>query len=252
MRFTCLGSGSRGNATLVEADGTRVLVDCGFSLRELGRRLISVGVEPDSLDAVLVTHEHSDHIRGVASLAGRLGIPAWMTHGTARRFQDMDRLPPRIFNGHESFSIGALEVRPYPVPHDAAEPAQFVFAHGRRRFGMLTDAGTITPHIIESLGACDALLLECNHDSSMLAGGPYPPRLKARVGGAWGHLSNAQAAGLLARLDPGRLRHVLAAHLSEQNNTPALAREALAGAAPGLDGRIAVAHQDRPGAWFEV
>ena len=252
MRIASLGSGSRGNATLVEAGGTRVLVDCGFSVRELRRRLAHCGVDADSLDAVLVTHEHADHIRGVGALAGRLGIPAWMTHGTARRFQDPDTSQPGLFNGHESFLIGDLEVRPYPVPHDAREPAQFVFKSGDSQLGLLTDVGTITPHIVDSLDSCDALILECNHDPDMLANGPYPPRLKARVGGAWGHLSNGQAAELLGRLDHGRLRRVVAAHLSEKNNTPALAWEALNAVAPTLDGRISVADQDCPSVWFEV
>ena len=251
MRFAWLGSGSRGNAGLIEAGQTRLLLDCGFTAKETERRLARLGLEPADLAGVLVTHEHRDHIAGVSVLARRHRLPVWMTPGTHRQAGDLGELPGlALFNCHEPFAVGDLQVEPFPVPHDAREPSQFVFSDGARRLGVLTDAGRSTPHVEAVLAGCDGLLLECNHDADMLADGPYPPTLKARVGGGHGHLSNAQAAELLGRLDTARLQHIAALHLSEENNRPGLAREALgaalgcgpdwvatAGQAEGLDWR---------------
>ena len=253
MRFASLGSGSRGNATLVEADGARVLVDCGFPARELERRLALLGVDAESLSALLVTHEHSDHIRGVGAVARRYRLPVWSTAGTygKGRFGELPRV--HIFNTHgERIRVGGLDILPYPVPHDAREPCQFLFCGDGVRLGMLTDAGCITPHIVDVLRECDGLLLECNHDPRMLREGPYPPHLQARVGGHYGHLSNAQAAELLGEIETSRLRHLLAAHLSEKNNVPALAREALLRAAPAVEERLTVASQDGITPWLEL
>ncbi|HET7650803.1 MAG TPA: MBL fold metallo-hydrolase [Gammaproteobacteria bacterium] len=243
MRFASLGSGSRGNATLVEADGTCLLVDCGFSVSETRARLARLSVEADSIAAILVTHEHTDHASGVARVAARFGIPVWCTAGTLNASTRYGLESATLFNPHDVFSIGAIEVTPVAVPHDAREPAQFIFSDGQRRFGMLTDTGHITPHIERVFDGCDALLIECNHDAGLLMDGPYPPSLKARVGGPLGHLSNAQAAALLATLDLGRLQHLVAAHLSDKNNTPALAQAALAEAADCEPDWIAVADQ---------
>lgn len=228
MRFAWLGSGSRGNAALVEADGCCVMIDCGLGLKDVEARLARLGKAPADIDAVLVTHEHSDHIGGVTRFAAGHDILVRATTGTARGFRGA--LPPRLepISPHEVFAVGALEVTPMPVPHDAREPCQFVLSDGAARLGVVTDLGHVTTHVIASLRECDALAIECNHDGEMLAAGPYPHQLKRRVGGERGHLSNAQAAGLLAALDTGRLRHVVALHLSEINNTPALARAALA------------------------
>lgn len=253
MRFACLGSGSRGNATLVEAGGTRLLVDCGFSAQALVTRLAELDVTPDSLDAVLVTHEHGDHIRGVPVLTRRFGLPVWMTSGTcsAAGCRELDGL--RIFTCHDGgFSIGDFRVEPYAVPHDAREPSQFVFRSGDLSLGLLTDIGNITAHVRERLEEVDALILECNHDPAMLASGPYPPSLQRRVGGDYGHLSNKQAAELLGQLDQGRLRHLLAAHISEKNNHADKAREALLGAAPSVEPRLRIAAQDRGSGWLDL
>lgn len=252
MRFASLGSGSRGNATLVEAGATRLLVDCGFSCIEVEKRLARLGCEAAQLDAILVTHEHSDHIGGVERLARKYGLGAWMTPGTAAAARIGDPAVVRHFSSHEPFAIGDLEIHPLPVPHDAREPCQFVFSDGRCRTGLLTDVGSITSHMLRSLQALDALVLECNHDPRMLADGPYPPRLKARVGGDYGHLSNAQAAGLLGRLDLGRLQHLVAAHLSEKNNRPALARAALAPVLGCREAEVEVAGQDSGFGWREL
>ena len=228
MRFASLGSGSRGNATLVEAGSTLVMVDCGFSCRETERRMARLGYSPADLSAVLVTHEHGDHVRGIPVLARKYGLPVWLTRGTYRALRDDDVPRVEYFDGHTECAICEVQVRPFTVPHDATEPCQFVFEHADQRLGVLTDTGRMTPHIVESLDSCDALLLECNHDADMLASGPYSASLKIRVGGPLGHLSNAQAGSLLARLDCSRLQHLVAAHLSDKNNRPELAQAALA------------------------
>lgn len=227
MRFASLGSGSKGNGTLVTAAGTRVLIDCGFTLKETEQRLHRLGLEAGQLDAILVTHEHGDHLGGVGRLARRHGVPVYLTHGTARVWQDAGGLEVRRFDPDHAFDIGALRIEPFAVPHDAAQPCQFRLSHADHQLGMVSDLGHVTPHVVAHLQACDALLLECNHDVAMLADGPYPFSLKRRVGGHFGHLSNAQAAELLRQLDRQRLQHLILTHLSEVNNTPALARGAI-------------------------
>lgn len=252
MRFAVLGSGSRGNGMVVEIGASLLLIDCGLSVPQVKRRLAGLGKHPDDLTAILVTHEHSDHVNGVAGLARSQGLPVWATAGTARAAGLSEATDCVLFDCHEPFAVADAEVTPYPVPHDAREPSQFVVGDGRRRLGILTDAGSPTPYIVECLDGCDALVLECNHDSAMLAAGNYPPPLKQRVGGRHGHLSNAQAAELLGSLNGARLQHVVAAHLSEKNNTPQLAREALADALGCESEWIAVADQDQGLAWREV
>ena len=249
MRFAWLGSGSRGNAALVEADGRCVMIDCGLGLREVEARLARLGKAPTDIDAILVTHEHSDHIGGVSRFAARHDILVRATVGTTRGFRG--NLPPRLepINPHEVFAVGALEIMPMPVPHDAHEPCQFVLSDGAARLGVVTDLGHVTAHVVASLRGCDALAIESNHDEDLLAAGPYPRQLKRRVGGELGHLSNAQAATLLAALDTGRLRHVVALHLSEINNTPALARAALAEALGCRPEEIPVAGQETGLEW---
>ena len=227
MRFASLGSGSKGNATLIHKGKTFVLLDCGFSLKETEVRLTRLGVKASQINAIVVTHEHGDHIRGVGPLARKYEIPVWLTRGTAT-CQTLGTLPiVHHIDVHDAFSIDELHLQPYPVPHDAKEPCQFVFSDGKRKLGILTDTGSITSHIEEQLHGCHALLLECNHDTNMLAEGSYPPSLKQRVGGRFGHLSNDQVTALLQRLDTSNLNHLIAAHISEQNNTPQCAKEAL-------------------------
>ncbi len=253
MRFASLGSGSRGNATLIEAGGTRLLIDCGFSARETERRLSRLGVAAETLDAVLVTHEHGDHIRGVGAMARRYQLPVWMSDGT-RRNHRCGKLPDlNSFSSHQApFMIGDIRVAPFPVPHDARETVQFTFDANQLKFGMLTDSGAVTPHIVELLQGCDALILECNHDPIMLAEGPYPPPLQARVSGQLGHLSNQQAADLLCRIDHGRLSHLMAAHLSEKNNRPQLAKETLLEVSHKLEACLTISGQNEPTDWLEI
>ncbi len=230
MRFASLGSGSEGNGLLVEVDGTRILADCGFVLNSALARLARRNIDPASISAILITHEHDDHVGGAARFARKFGIPVWLTHGTlqaaADQFADVDTV--EVFDCHQRFAVGAVEIEPYTVPHDAREPAQFVFGDGAARLGLLTDAGSVTAPMQEGLYGLDALVLECNHDLDMLWSGNYPPRLKQRIAGKFGHLDNATAAQLLASVDCGRLKHLVAAHLSQQNNTPELASAALA------------------------
>jgi phosphoribosyl 1,2-cyclic phosphodiesterase len=252
MRFASLGSGSRGNATLVAAGTTLVMVDCGFSCRETERRMARFGCSPADLSALLVTHEHGDHIRGVRLLARKYDLPVWLTRGTRQAMRDDDVPAMHHFDGHSNISIGDLQVHPFTVPHDAREPCQFIFGDGNHRFGVLTDTGRMTPHIIECLDACDALLLECNHDADLLRGGPYSAALKQRVGGLLGHLSNAQAGEMLSRLDTSRLQHLVAAHLSDKNNRPELARQALATALGCETDWIGVAEQEEGLDWREI
>lgn len=249
MQFASLGSGSRGNATLVEAGSTLLMVDCGFSCRETERRMARLGRSPDQLTAVLVTHEHGDHIRGVPVLARKYGLPVWLSNGTRLMLRDDDLPAVQRLDGQARIALGDIEIQPYTVPHDAREPCQFVFGDGRHRFGMLTDTGRITAHIRACLDACDALLLECNHDPDMLAAGSYSASLKQRVGGPLGHLSNEQAGSLLQKADTSRLQHIVAAHLSDQNNRPDLARQALALALGCEAGWIGIADQEAGLEW---
>lgn len=253
MRFALLGSGSEGNALVVQVGQTRVLLDCGFSLTETISRLARLDLQAKDLSGIVVTHEHGDHISGVARLARKFDLPVWLTHGTLRtQNPTFAELPVTEINPHQPFSIGEVRVQPYPVPHDAAEPVQYVFSDGMRRLGVLTDAGSSTPHIEATLSSCHALVLECNHDARMLADGDYPYSLKQRVGGRYGHLSNADAAVLLKRLDTGRLQHIVAAHLSSKNNLAELAMEALSGALGCAPGQIAIATQEQGLDWREI
>ncbi len=253
MRFVSLGSGSGGNATLIETENTRILLDCGFAAREIEKRLESLDIPMETLDAILVTHEHMDHIQGAGPLARRYGTALWMTAGTYRqgRCGEVPRI--ELFSAHSgSFSIAGVTVTPFPVPHDAREPVQFLFSSPSGRLGVLTDSGHWTPHILELFQGCDALMLECNHDSDMLANGPYPPALQRRVGGAMGHLNNGQAAEFVRRIGHQRLQHLVAAHLSAKNNTPQRVWETLLESQPSLEGRLACALQDEVSPWFEI
>lgn len=254
MRFASLGSGSDGNGLIVEAGATRILIDCGFNLTETVTRLGRLGLAPGDLAAVLVTHEHEDHACGVARLARRFELPVYLTYGTLMAFSPGRSLLAQVHltDGHTPFVIGDLEVHPYPVPHDAREPAQYVFSDGDRRLGLLTDTGDSTPHIQRMLSGLDALMLECNHDLELLMNGPYPPMLKRRIAGRYGHLDNATAARILGGIDCSHLQHFIAAHLSAQNNTPELARAAVAGALNCEPEWISVATQREGLPWRDV
>lgn len=254
IRFASLGSGSEGNGLLVECESTRVLVDCGFNIAETLRRLARRGLAPDDLAAILITHEHDDHAGGVARFARRYDLPVYLTYGTLVAMGPSGSRLPRlsVIDSHSPFVIGDLEIHPYPVPHDAREPSQFVFSDGERRLGLLTDAGDSTPHIQRMLSGIDALILECNHDLDLLMNGPYPPSLKRRISGRLGHLDNGTAARIVNGIDCTRLQHFIAAHLSAQNNTPDLARSAMAAALNCEPAWICVASQGEGIEWREV
>jgi len=246
IRFRSIGSGSGGNATVVEASSgittTRLLVDAGFSLKELDLRLARAGLAASDLDAVFVTHEHGDHIGCALALAERERLPLWMSRGTWRATGGFGAPATlRFARDAEPIAIGDIEVHPFTVAHDAAEPLQLRCGDGGLRLVVLTDLGSITAHMIDNVAGCDAIVLECNHDAAMLASSRYPPSLKARIGGRFGHLSNATAAEILARCASARLQHVVAAHLSRENNRPELARAALAGCFGGAGEAIVIA-----------
>ncbi|WP_426393858.1 MBL fold metallo-hydrolase [Ralstonia sp. R-29] len=259
LRFASLGSGSEGNALLVESsDGTtctRILLDCGFGIRETVRRLERLGCAAESLSAILVTHEHGDHVGSAYAVAAKFNIPVWTSHGTYRateKLRGADRAAVRFCRADDVFSVGDLQILPYTVPHDAREPLQFVFSDGARRLGVLTDAGMSTEYLCAHLEGLHALVLECNHDREMLANSPYPWSLKQRIGGDFGHLANDIATAILTRVRHDALHTVVAAHLSKQNNTPLLAGEAIA-VALGIDAHdVPIADQEEGLPWRTV
>jgi phosphoribosyl 1,2-cyclic phosphodiesterase len=256
MRFCSLGSGSTGNATLVEARSgttvTRVLVDCGFSLRELEVRLARVSLSRDDIDAVFVTHEHGDHVGCALTLARRHGCELWTSRGTWRAIGAPEDVSVRFAKDGELIAIGDLQLSPFTVPHDANEPLQLRFTDGQSHLGVLTDIGCSTPHVLEQLQRCDALLLELNHDREMLARSPYPASVRARIGGRLGHLANDVAAEILRSCLHSGMRHVVAAHLSLRNNLPALARETLALATGGIADDFVVADPLMGFSWLDL
>lgn len=228
-----------------------MLLDCGFAAREVEARLSQLAIDPTTLTAILVTHEHGDHIRGVGAMARRYQLPVWMTPGTFHSVSYGSLPDLQLIDSHAGpFSIGDLSVLPYPVPHDSREPCQFVFTSAKHRLGVLTDAGHITPHISQILKDCDNLVLEFNHDSEMLANGPYPRSLQARVGGGLGHLSNHQALQLLNQLPTERLHNLVASHISEKNNSAELVKSLITQHLPHLEAKLSLASQSSVSDWF--
>jgi phosphoribosyl 1,2-cyclic phosphodiesterase len=257
LRFASLGSGSEGNALLIESGATRILIDCGFGHAQAQARLARLGVVPESINAIFITHEHSDHIGGAARFSDKFGAQLYMTYGThwaAQRSyaRAYDARAVRCVDSAEAFAIGDLEVRPFPVPHDARQPVQCVVTDGDVRLGVLTDVGEITSTIEAALSACDALMLEANHDEDMLAKGNYPAMLKRRISGREGHLSNAASAAMLSRIDCSKLQHLVAAHLSQSNNTAEHARTAFSQALNCAPEWIDVACQHNGFNWKEI
>jgi phosphoribosyl 1,2-cyclic phosphodiesterase len=256
LRFASLASGSSGNCLVAEAAGTVCLIDCGLSLTETERRLARLGLEASQVSGLLVTHEHSDHACGAFEFAAAHGTTVYLTHGTLAamkaegKVHDGVRLV--IVNGRQSFFIDGLQVSPFTVPHDAREPVQFVLSDGAARLGVLTDVGTSTPHVQQMLAGLDALVLECNYDRDLLWAGAYPRWLKERIAGPFGHLDNADSERLLAGLDQSRLKHVIGAHLSKQNNRPELARAALARALNCAQDWVGLARQDDGFDWRSI
>jgi len=250
VRFASLGSGSRGNATLVQQGDTLLMIDNGFSTKETDKRMAKLGVCGDDVSAILVTHEHGDHLGGVARYARRYDIPVWASHGTAAMIKKMDTV--QCFNSHKTFDLGEFLVEPVLVPHDAREPTQFVFRSNDLKLGVMTDTGSITQHIVDVLSDCDALLLECNYDRDMLLNGVYPESLKRRVLGDWGHLDNLQAIALLQQLDTDKLQHLVLAHVSEKNNSHDLVLDSVSMAIQRDRAWLQVIDQDDGLPWCEL
>jgi phosphoribosyl 1,2-cyclic phosphodiesterase len=253
-----LGSGSRGNATLVVGEETRVLVDAGFSGREIARRLGALGVEPESLHAVVVTHDHGDHTRGVGVLARRHGLPVYATEATLEACSALfrGREDLRTYRAGHPFSIGELRIEPFLTVHDAADPvAVTVQREGcGTRVGIATDLGRPTTGIRHSLAGCDFLILEANHDEHLLRASPYPAAVQARIASSHGHLSNHAAAEFACELLHSRLAGILLAHLSAECNRPELALGVVGRALRrrGYHGFLDVATQDEPTELLDV
>lgn len=255
MRFASIGSGSAGNGLVVEQKNTRLLLDCGFGLRDSVERLARINIQPEQLTGILITHEHEDHAGGVFKLARKYNLKVWMTHGTHRmleRAMPNEGVFTEIIDSHTAFTINDVHVTPFPVPHDAREPIQYLFSDGHKKLGVLTDTGCSTPHIETMLSGCHALVLECNHDLNMLMNGPYPHSLKQRVGSRLGHLDNQSAAKILSKIDTSKLQHIIAAHLSEKNNKAELAVSALSSALTCERDWIGIASQELGFEWREI
>ncbi|MFK7997701.1 MAG: MBL fold metallo-hydrolase [Granulosicoccus sp.] len=252
IRVAALGSGSSGNSLLVQSGKTTLLVDCGFTMKEAIARMYTLGITPSDLDAVLISHEHGDHVKGVGPLSRKFGLPVWCTHGTYHKARD-NRFPSvRLFHAHEPFTIGDISVDPFPTPHDAAESCQFVFEACSARFANVTDLGTCTAHVREKLKGVHGLVVECNYDLDMLANGPYPPSLQARIRSDYGHLGNEQAASLLRHLDHAELQCILLGHLSEQNNSDAVALNTIQEHLHERPERVTVLAQHCASSWFDI
>ena len=256
LRFRVLGSGSSGNATLIEAAGTRVLLDAGLGPRELAERLQSAGVDPASVDIVLLSHEHGDHARGAASFSRRWGVPLCGSRGTyaAAGLGAAEIAGYEVLAPGSTRDVGALSVTALPVPHDAAEPVAFLLSSGGSSLGHATDLGHLGPAVVDGFRSCKAILVESNYDPGMLRDGPYPWALKERILSPLGHLSNQDVARFLEKDLGESCETVVLAHLSQQNNHPEVARmaaEAALGRRGGTDVRLEMTGRDGTG-WIEV
>jgi phosphoribosyl 1,2-cyclic phosphodiesterase len=256
LRFRSLGSGSTGNATLIEAGGSpgfRLLVDCGLGVRQLSLRLAQSGLADSDIDAIFITHEHSDHIGCARQFARRHGIPVWMSRGTWTALDQPDFEGwLRIAQDGVAIDLGWLQLTPFTVPHDAREPLQLTCTDGAVKLGVVTDLGHATAHVLQHLQQCDALMLESNHDSAMLEASSYPFFLKRRVGGQFGHLSNHASADIARAVCHPRMKHLVAAHLSQQNNRPELAQDLLSLALGCRSADIVVADAGAGTPWLAV
>jgi phosphoribosyl 1,2-cyclic phosphodiesterase len=251
VRFIVLGSGSGGNAAVVEAGGIRILVDAGLSAKQLVTRMMASGVNPATLNAVLLTHEHGDHVRGLRVLMKQLAVPIYATPSTSLVVRDGGVGGAwKIFESGAGFRLNGLEVQSFAVPHDAVEPVGFTFRHEDRSFGLLSDTGHVTKLILDRLRGVNALFVEANYDDELLEADmkrPWPT--KQRISSRHGHLSNAQTAALVAELVPAGLRRVVLGHLSRDCNCPVKAATAVRAAFLEVD--VCCAGQDSPCGWWE-
>ncbi|TDR32295.1 MBL fold metallo-hydrolase [Hydromonas duriensis] len=261
LRYASLGSGSSGNALVIEArcagQTTRLLLDCGFSTKETEKRLARLELTGSDIDALLVTHEHDDHIGGVARFARRFGTPIYMSRGTylsvLEHMHSCRGLDVFFCADHKPFELGVVQVNPYTVPHDAREPLQFTFKCQDLHLGVITDVGHITPAVVASLQNCHGLVIEYNYDAAMMAASTkYPPKLKQRIIGDYGHLDNQVAQALLLQLIHPNLHHVHAAHISQNNNDVTRVQQLLEEALSAQGIPFALACQNQGFDWFEV
>ena len=252
-----MGSGSKGNSLLMSTEdgltSTTVMMDCGFGIREMTRRLKRAGFEPAGLSAIIVTHEHSDHAGSALTLAKRYQIPLWMSYGTFQSLgKDFSGVEVNFCRDGDSFTVNDLQVNAFTVSHDAREPLQFSIDDGRAKFGMLTDTGQVTPHISNALTGCDALMIECNYDEQMLEKSVYPYYLKKRISSIYGHLSNDCAAGFLSEHGLSRLKTIIGAHLSQNNNLPELAKTAIDAVVGKNAIEVVIASQEEGFGWKKL
>ncbi|MCD6320795.1 MBL fold metallo-hydrolase [Candidatus Bipolaricaulota bacterium] len=247
MRFCSLGSGSTGNAHLVEGPRGYVLVDAGFSWRGVKSRARKAGIALDSVEAVILTHEHTDHVRGLGTLVRR-GVPVYGSRGTLAA---LGLKGPKVHPLDGETEIAGLRVRSFPLPHDASDPRGLCISDGEGAVGIVTDLGSITDAVLSGLRGCGVLLFEANHDPELLLAGRYPWHLKLRIMGPLGHLSNGEAGRALALLASRGVRAVLLAHISRENNRPGLALETVARHLRDWDGSLYLTYPDRPSAVVE-
>jgi len=247
MQVTILGSGSRGNAVVLEADGARVLVDAGFNARTLASRMAAAEIAPESIGAVVLTHEHTDHVTGACTAARRWGWTVYATAGTIAATAGLAALGPKVLDPDETLVLDTMRVRSVRTPHDATEPVALIVdaAGSGARLGIAYDLGHVPAGVATALKGLDALVLESNHDEEMLRNGPYPRVVQDRIAGSHGHLSNRAAADIARRIAHGGLRHIVLAHLSENNNTPQVARSTVSAAVrpTAFRGELTVATQ---------
>ncbi|MDF1764046.1 MAG: MBL fold metallo-hydrolase [Oleibacter sp.] len=253
MRYISLGSGSRGNATLVEYKGQHILVDCGFSRKVFVQRMMAANVDPVSLRAVFVTHEHGDHAKGVVKVCESLDIPFYTSFGTAKRMGWLHHPLWQCISADQVTHVSGLNIRAVVVPHDAHEPLQFVIHNDvGHKLGILSDLGSLTPYVIDAYQGCHALQVEANHDPDMLRNGPYPPSLVTRVAGDFGHLSNGQCADFIQRVRWPGLRLVTAGHISEKNNDRNLVSQVLAKVLECEPHQVDMLVQDEISPWYQI
>ena len=250
MKFASLGSGSKGNATIIDTEHGCLMIDCGFSIKETARRLERVGKSPQDISAILVTHEHSDHWKGVLPFASKFSIDVYATAGCYRAVNVSPSTSKllKVICSHSEFMINNVHVLPIPVPHDANEPVQYIFSYDQYRLGILTDVGNITPYIVEQYNNCSGLLVEANHDIELLQAGAYPKFLKDRVAGQWGHLNNHQTASLLSAIDQQSIQKLVIGHISESNNNSARVKQTIEDVFPRSE-KIIYANQNEGFDW---
>ncbi len=253
MKLCVLGSGSGGNSTLIYSDSSALLVDAGFSCREIEKRLGSASFSPDKISAILITHEHGDHIKGASIFSRKYGVPVYLTEGTANADWSLEKGDNlRFIRPERDFTAGDLEIHPFSVPHDAADPVAYIVSNGGRRAMVMTDLGHVTVRAVEKTRMANLVMVESNHDVELLKIGPYPWSLKERVGGKLGHLSNDACMELLANAGGAHLSTVIFAHLSRQNNNPNLVRLNADAFFGGGKVVFEIASQDACGNTYEV